>query len=344
MKFEISNLKFKFIGNPSVQDYPFISEFIEGQTVTTFLFVEGRQEKTTKGGEPYLDLSLSDATGSIPGKVWANVLRGMDGASFDGAVKVQAVVEKYQDRPQLNVKKIRTVNASDREEGFAEDRLFKTSEFDAEEMFARLLGFLDKVSEEPLREMMRRLLQEIRPALLVHPASRSLHHSYNGGLLEHTLSVVHTGVYFAEKFGLDLDIVICGAILHDLAKVKEISSDPKKNYTLEGRLLGHVVMGRDLLREYASQFKGIKPETLVHLEHIILSHQGEMEWAAPVVPKTPEAMAVHFADNVDAKMEMFRKTIREDSNREEDFQYHKILARDIYKRGPSHLKGSYPFF
>lgn len=327
-----------------MQEYPFISEFIEGQTVTTFLFVEGRQDKTTKGGEPYLDLSLCDATGSIPGKVWANVLRGMDSAPFNGAVKIQAVVEKYQDRPQLNVKKIRPVNDIDRKEGFAEDRLFKTSEFDAEEMFSRLLDFLDRVSEEPLRKMMEGLLHEMRPALLTHPASRYLHHSYVGGLLEHTLSVVHTGVYFAEKFGLDLDIVICGAILHDLAKVKEISSDLKKNYTLEGRLLGHVVMGRDILRNYASRFEEIKPETLIHLEHIILSHQGEMEWAAPVVPKTPEAMAVHFADNVDAKMEMFRKTIQEDSNRDEDFQYHKILARDIYKKGPAHLKGNYPFF
>ncbi|MBI5186836.1 MAG: HD domain-containing protein [Nitrospinae bacterium] len=326
-----------------MKESPFIAEFTEGQTVTTFLYVRTRQEKTTKAGEPYLDLTLLDATGSVSAKVWANVLKDMDKAALDGAVKVQGFVEKYQDRMQLNIKKIRPVQEEDRESGFKEERLFKSTEFPREEMFSRLLAFLERVEDAPLKEMMSVVLRDFKDHLLFHPASRSLHHAFVGGLLEHTLSVVHTSVYFAEKYGLDLDIMICGAMLHDLAKVWEISNDPKRDYTVRGRLLGHVVMGRDLLRGYASKVEGLKPETLVHLEHIILSHQGEREWSAPVVPQTPEAMAVHLADNSDAKMEMFRKTVLEGDG-EEDFQYHKILERYIFKKGTAELKGKYPFF
>lgn len=326
-----------------MKESPFIAEFIEGQTVTTFLYVRTRQEKTTKAGEPYLDLTLLDATGSVSAKVWANVLRDMDKTALDGAVKVQGFVEKYQDRMQLNIKKIRPVQAEDRESGFKEERLFKSTEFPREEMFSRLLAFLERVEDPPLKEMMNLALSDFKDHLLFHPASRSLHHAFIGGLLEHTLSVVHTSVYFAEKYGLDLDIMICGAMLHDLAKVWEISNDPKRDYTVRGRLLGHVVMGRDLLRDYASKIEGLKPGTLVHLEHIILSHQGEKEWSAPVVPQTPEAMAVHLADNSDAKMEMFRKTVLEGEGGE-DFQYHKTLERYIFRKGTSELKGKYPFF
>jgi 3'-5' exoribonuclease len=322
---------------------PFIAEFIEGQTVTTFLYVRTRQEKTTKAGEPYLDLTLLDATGSVSAKVWANVLRDLDKAALDGAVKVQGSVEKYQDRLQLNIKKIRPVQDVDKEDGFSEDRLFKATEFPREEMFSRLLGFLERVEEGALKEMVGEILRDFKEHLLFHPASRALHHAFIGGLLEHTLSVVHTSVYFAEKYGLDLDIVICGAVLHDMAKIWEISNDPKRDYTVKGRLVGHVVMGRDLVRDYAARFEGLKPETLVHLEHIILSHQGEREWSAPVVPQTPEAMAVHLADNSDAKIEMFRKAVLEGDN-EEDFQYHKTLERYIFKKGSAELKGKYPFF
>lgn len=327
-----------------MKDLPFITDFKEGETVTTFLFIQNRQEKKTKNGEPFLDIVLSDSTGSIPAKVWSNVLREVDVASIDGSVKIQALVDTFKDRRQLNVKKIRPVMDSDREEGFSDDRLFQSTKYDREEMYSRLLSLLDRVGDEPLKAMMTELLNELRDPLLSHPASQSLHHDYGGGLLEHTLSVVHSGIYFAEKFGLDLDIMICGAILHDLAKITELSAGPKGNYTFEGRLLGHVVMGRDLLRSYASRFEGLKKETLVHLEHVILSHQGEMEWAAPVVPKTPEALAIHFADNIDAKMEMFKKTIEDCSGMEEDFQYHRRLGREIYKKGPSDFKGKYPFF
>ncbi len=327
-----------------MSEFPQISEFIAGQTVTTFLYVQSKNEKVTKAGEPYLDLTFCDSSGTIPAKIWANVLKNMDADTIDGAVKVQGQVDSYKDRPQLSVKKIRPVTDADCEDGFQQERLFETSEHDAEAMFSHLMGFLDKVANEPLKEMMKGLLQDLREPLLQHTASRSLHHAYFGGLLEHTLSVVHTSVYFAEKYGLDMDIIICGSILHDLAKMREITPDPKRDYTLEGRLVGHVVMGRDVVREYASKFEGLDPETILHLEHIILSHQGEKEWSAPVVPQTPEAMAIHFADNTDAKMEMFKKTILDGAGKGDDFQYHRMLERYIYKNGPSDFQGRYPFF
>jgi len=326
-----------------VQDLPFISEFKEGKSVTTFLLLASRREKRTKTGDPYLDLTLQDATGSIQARVWSNAIQNIEAKVPEGAVKVQALVEKFQERMQLNVKLMRSVLESDRDAGFAEDRLFKTTAYPQEEMFARIVAFLDRVGSGPLRELVLAILDPLREKFLAHPASKSLHHNYYGGLLEHTLSVVYTSAYFAEKYGLDLDIMICGAILHDIAKIQEISPDLKRDYTREGRLVGHVVMGAQLLRERASTIQGLDQETLIHLEHIILSHQGEREWGAPVVPQTPEAMAIHFADNADAKMEMFRKTILEGDD-EVDFVYFKGLARYIYTQGPSRFNGKYPYF
>ena len=214
------------------------------------------------------------------------------------------------------------VEESDSKEGFDPWMLQPKSRFDSSEMFDELVNIAKQnITDKSLKRLTVEILQAHREALLTLPAARKNHHAYVSGWLEHTLSVTRTAVYLADKYDeyypdmkprLDKSVVASGAILHDIGKLREYEQQPQGAvYTAEGTLIGHMLQGRDIVREAAAESK-LSPETMLRLEHVIIAHQGRPEWGAPKIPMTPEAMIVHYADDLDAKYAMLYTTLRDD--------------------------------
>jgi 3'-5' exoribonuclease len=237
--------------------------------------------------------------------------------------KMRAVLRQSKFGPQLEIKKIRVVEDSDHNDGFDPLMCQPTSRFDGVEMFAELMNIVEsRVEELQLRQLVCDILEQNREQLLALPAAKSNHHAYLSGYLEHVLNVTRTCCHLADKYAdlysdldppLNKDLVIAGAVLHDIGKLRELAVGPAgADYTPEGCLIGHVLQGRDIVREAAAG-RSIAPELLLRLEHVIVSHQRLPEWGAPKPPMTPEALIVHYADDLDAKLQMGVCAIKQDT-------------------------------
>ncbi len=302
-----------------------------GDTVQGFALLTKKELRQDRNGKDFLDMELSDASGSMTAKVWADspALSGQFEAhqfvAFRGSVK------SYRDQLQASIDECRTANEDDRRFGFDEALLVPSTREDIADLWARLERLL---SYEVRRPVLRRLAAETLalhgPALREHPAAKSMHHAYRGGLLEHVVSMGELALLVGRHYGdLDLDLLLLGVLFHDLGKLRELGAMPANDYTLEGRLIGHVVIGRDLLRERAAAIPDFPEELQLQLEHLVLSHQGKKEFSSPVEPMTPEAVALHFIDDLDSKINQLRAA-RETSP---GVVYHRGFGRFVYLGG-----------
>jgi 3'-5' exoribonuclease len=219
----------------------------------------------------------------------------------------------------------------------------RSSRFDPEQMFAELVAIAkERIENEPLRRLVVDLLEHNRERLLVLPAATRNHHAFVSGFLEHVLNVARTACYLADKYAelyaelrppIDKDLVVAGAILHDIGKLRELALGPAgAEYTAAGSLIGHVLQGRDMIRE-AAVGQSIEPETLLRLEHLIVAHQRLPEWGAPKPPMTPEALIVHYADDLDAKLHMMITTIDEYAAEGRFTSRRNVLGHQVYRGG-----------
>jgi 3'-5' exoribonuclease len=226
--------------------------------------------------------------------------------------------------PQLEIRKIRAVVEADTADGFSPAMCLPQTRFDRPQMFAELVGIARKrIGDPALRDLTVDVLEANREALLTLPAATHNHHAFVGGFLEHVLSVTHTCVYLADKYDeyypdmqprLNKGLVVAGGILHDIGKLREIEERPQgAEYTAAGNLIGHILQGRDIVREAAAG-RSLDPEVLLRLEHIIVAHQRLPEWGSPKPPMTPEALLVHYADDIDAKYHMMAAILRADGS------------------------------
>ena len=293
-----------------------LCEMCEGQEADTFALLSARQEGKTRDGKPFFRVTFRDARREVTFPIWndsafAEACR--DQWKVGQYYKMRAVFTETKYGPQLDIRKIRLVTPEDKADGFDESRLQSRSKFDSDAMFAQLLDLAQReISDKALSAITSELLEEHREILLQLPAARRNHHAYAGGLLEHILSVTRNAIFLADKYAADYaelqpplsrDLVIAGAMLHDIGKVFELESTPSgAEYTPQGELIGHILLGRDMVRAAAAG-RDLKDETLLRLEHIIVSHQRLPEWGSPKPPMTPEAILVHFADDVDAKFQ-----------------------------------------
>jgi 3'-5' exoribonuclease len=235
--------------------------------------------------------------------------------------KVRAVYRETSYGPQLDIRRIREAVEADAADGFDPAMLLPSSRFDAAAMFEELRSIAAEIPEEKLRTLVLTVLDTHRLPLLTCSAARRHHHAYRAGLLEHVLSVARTAVFLADKYDqyypdlrprLDKALVVAGAILHDIGKIRELAEDAADiRYTPEGELVGHLLLGRDIVREAARELD-LDSEALLRLEHVIISHQRLAEWGSPKPPMTPEALLVHYADDIDAKFHMFYTILRDD--------------------------------
>lgn len=290
-----------------------INEFKEGDDIRGFFLCVEKHLRNTRGGDLYLDLVLRDRTGQINAKLWKEVSEYHDKFSAGDAVVVAGQVDVYHDMLQLNVKKINVASVqSYGRYGYDPALIVPSAKSDAKQMWKELTSYIKKINNKYLKILVASIYKEYKPILLTHPASVIMHHNYRSGLLEHTLSMAQLGFPLAQHYKIDTDLLMTGIFLHDIGKVKEITSELEASYSDEGNLIGHIVLGRDIAIKAASKIKDFPPDLLQKVEHLILSHQGQYEWQSPKKPKLREALLLHLIDNLDAKMNLMEKAIDED--------------------------------
>lgn len=290
-----------------------INEFKEGADIRGFFLCVEKHLRNTRGGDLYLDLVLRDRTGQIAAKLWKEVSEYNDKFSAGDAVVVAGQVDVYLDKLQLNIKKINVASVqSYGRYGYEPALIVPSAKSDVKQMWKELTSYIKKINNKYLKMLVTSVYREYKNKLLTHPASVIMHHNYRSGLLEHTLSMAQSGISLAKHYRVDTDLLMTGIFLHDIGKVKEITSELEASYSDEGNLIGHIVLGRDIAVEAANKIKDFPPDLLQKVGHLILSHQGQYEWQSPKKPKFREALLLHLIDNMDAKMNLMEKAVDED--------------------------------
>jgi 3'-5' exoribonuclease len=311
---------------------PYLSDLKPNQVFTTTLLVHGKDVRQKKSGEPYLSMLLGDRTGEIDAKMWDNVAEVVDTFERDDFVKVKGLLQIFQNRLQMTVHKMARVMDADVD--FAD--FFPASTRDPMEMFGELRALVAGVRNPHLRALLEAFLNDEPLARMYRtaPAAKHVHHAYLGGLIEHVLSVCRLCHLTASHYGtVDYDLLLTGAVLHDIGKVAELTYDRSFGYSTEGQLLGHIVIGLGLLHEKLQQIPDFPPKLRVLVEHLIISHHGELEFGSPKVPLFPEALLLHHLDNLDSKMECMRALAEKDRHIEGCWTgYSTAMERSILKK------------
>ena len=311
---------------------PYIKEAEINRNFTTSLLVRAKEIREKKTGEPYLSLSLCDRTGEIEAKMWDNVAEIMDTFQRDDFVKVKGLIQIYHNRPQLTIHKIRRLE--DKEVDFAD--YFPASTRDPQEMWSELRGFVSAMTDAHLRALVNAVLDdpEIAGRYRQAPAAKQIHHAWLGGLLEHVLSLCQLCRFAAQHYHVDLDLLLTGAILHDVGKIYELSYDRSFGYTAEGQLLGHMVIGLRIVADKLAHLSDFPPRLRTLVEHLIVSHHGKYEFGSPKLPQFQEALLFHYLDDMDSKMECMRALVDQDRQVEGYFTgFNSSLERMVLKKG-----------
>jgi 3'-5' exoribonuclease len=277
----------------------------ENSTVTSYFVLTSMQIRDKKQGGQYLALIVSDKTGSLEARMWDDVADPIATCSEGAYVKVQGDVSKYQGKFQITLKKLRL--AADSE---VDPKDFQpASKFDVGEMWSELRGYVHAFGNPDLKRLVFSFLDdaEIGPAFQAAPAAKRLHHAWLGGLLEHVLTLVRVCLAAAPFYPeVDQDLLVTGAILHDIGKVRELEWKSSFSYTLEGQMIGHISIAQGMLREKVQELAPFPEKLRVVVEHMILSHHGKYEFGSPKLPMTPEAILLSALDDLEAKMQALR--------------------------------------
>jgi 3'-5' exoribonuclease len=299
-------------------------------------FLCARKEVRTGRGGDYLALLLQDASGEIRAKVFQDVdavKQEFDAGEF---VKVQGKGNAFNQQLELILDKIRRVlPEKDAADGFREEDCIRCAPRPAEEMWQELLGRIAEVQDSHLRDLLSTVATRYADRLRIWPAARQIHHAYRSGLLEHILKIIEVGSLLADAYGARRDLLIAGAILHDLGKLHELSYDVATDYTMEGNLVGHIAIGVGMLRDLIRERPDFPAGLAMELEHLILSHHGAKELGSPVEPMTIEAFLLATVDDLDAKIHQIRRHVADDDTDGPFTSYHRRLERVFLKPPPS---------
>jgi 3'-5' exoribonuclease len=292
-----------------VQDAP----RFDGEVVTSYFAVSSMSLRDKRGtGEQYLALTLSDKTGGMEARMWEEFAPAVATCGEGCYVKVMGQVAKYQGKFQITLSKMRLAAESEIE---AAD-FVPTTKFNVEEMWVELRGYVDAFSNAELKRLVFAFLddEKIGAAYRAAPAAKVLHHAWLGGLLEHVLTLVRVCRAAAPFYPeVDADLLVTGAILHDIGKVRELSWGRTFSYTLEGQMVGHISIAQGMLAEKVAGMPGFPEKLRVLGEHMILSHHGKYEFGSPKLPMTPEAILLSALDDLEAKMQAMRNEFGRDA-------------------------------
>ncbi|HUO61647.1 MAG TPA: OB-fold nucleic acid binding domain-containing protein, partial [Candidatus Acidoferrales bacterium] len=301
----------------------------ENKVIVSSFVVCNKQIKSKKSGEPYLDLTLGDRTGQIQSKMWDNVDEVAYTFEQDDVVKVKGLINKYNQRWQLTVHKLRKMEEP--EIDFS-DYLPKTTK-NIDELWSALGGFVASMTNPYLKTLLEAFMadEKIAAAYRNAPAAKTLHHAYIGGLLDHVVSLFRSCELVSQNYPIiDRDLLYTGAFLHDIGKIHELTYARSFSYTSEGQLLGHMIIELEMLHEKTAQIAGFPHELKILIEHLIISHHGQYEFGSPKLPMFPEALMLHYLDDLDSKMEAMRAQFERDADLESPWTaYNSSLARPL---------------
>lgn len=296
-------------GGPAVKNL-FVSGLSLGDEVAELFILSAAQQGQAKNG-PYWRLEFRDATGLLGGKIWSPQSQAYPDLAVGMVVWVKGRVTSYRDKLELAVDALRVLGEEEKA-GLDMADFMPASQRSPEVMLEELKSLAKKtLSHKPWRKFILSLLEdpEIGPALRLAPAAKAMHHAFAGGLLEHTLSVSRLCLRLAEQYpALDRQALFAGAVCHDLGKIWELTPGLSIDYTTTGRLIGHISLLLEKLAPFIKK-SGLEPELAEHLQHLILSHHGTHEFGSPRLPSTAEALALHYADNIDAKMQQVEEAL-----------------------------------
>ena len=306
----------------------YLNELKENERVLEHYFCKQKNTLKTKNGRDYYSLKLQDKTGVVDAKVWE---LHSDIGDFDegDVIKIDGLVLLYNGETQIKINRIRKSLEGEYELG----EFMPRTEKDIDQLYEQLLGYIDSVTEPKLQKLLELIIVEnpaIAEAVTSHSAAKNMHHSYLGGLLEHTISVVEICDFMSGRYkAVNRDILITVAILHDIAKIFELSPMPTNAYTDDGQMLGHIYLGAELISKECAKIPNFPPQLESMLKHAILAHHGEYIFGSPKLPMTMEAFILHAADNMDAKVKVYEDIV----TKEGDIWlgYNKMLERYIRK-------------
>lgn len=287
----------------------YIETFREGEKIAGVYLCKSKSSAVTKNGKPYESAILQDKTGMVDAKIWEPSSQGIDDFDALDYVDIVADVIVFNGVTQLNVKRIRKV----REGEYDPRDYLPVSEKDIDKMFEELKKYIEAVKDKHLNLLLNKIFiedKEFAESFKVHSAAKSVHHGFIGGLLEHTLSVVKLCSFYTTLYPmLNRDLLISAAMLHDIGKVEEIEAFPVNDYTDDGNLLGHIVMGSEKTGRIADTIEGFPRQLKSQLQHCILAHHGQLEYGSPKKPALIEALALCYADDTDAKLETMKEML-----------------------------------
>ena len=309
----------------------FINELREGEKISGIYLCKHKQAAVTKNGKPYENLILQDKTGTIDGKIWEPNSLGIDEFEPLDYIDVVGDVTSFQGSLQVSIKRARKAGEGEYEPG----NYLPVSDKNVDTMYQELLGLAAQVKNPYLHRLLASFFQgdeEFVRAFKGNSAAKTVHHGFIGGLLEHTLSVVKLCQYYCRTYPiLNQDLLITTAMLHDIGKTKELSPFPKNDYTDDGQLLGHIMMGAEMIHDKAREIPGFPEKLESEVKHCILAHHGELEYGSPKKPALAEAVALNLADNTDAKMETLTEIFNGAGEQKDWLGYNRFFESNLRK-------------
>ncbi len=311
--------------------FPSLRKLTADVTGWGFYLCTAKELRPGKNGE-FLSLMLQDATGRIAGRVFDDVEHQKHEFEAGEFVKVQGRTSTYNGRLQLVVDRIRRVMPDqDRATGFKEEDCVQSSPRPAEQMWAELEATVSRIGNPFVRALVEKIVGDNEAKLRIWPAAQTVHHAYRGGFLEHVLQIARVATTLADVYRADVDIVVAGAILHDIGKLQELNYDNATAYSREGYMLGHISIGMVMVRDASRAIADFPQALLTQIEHIVLSHHGSMEYGSPVEPMTVEAFILSMADDLDAKIHQVRSAVADDIGDGEFTGFHQRFGHVLYK-------------
>ena len=309
----------------------FLNELHEGDRISGIYLCKQKQPAVTKNGKPYENIILQDKTGMMDGKIWDPNSLGIDDFDALDYIEVMGDVTSFAGAMQLNIKRVRKAGEGE----YNPADYLPVSENSTDDMYTQLVAMIGTVKNTYLNTLLKKLFiedKEFLKSFEEHSAAKTVHHGFIGGLMEHTLSVARLCDYMASAYPvIKRDMLITAALLHDVGKTRELSSFPLNDYTDEGQLLGHIIIGTEMVGESIRSIPGFPEKLATELKHCILAHHGELEYGSPKKPALLEALALNFADNTDAKMETMIEALQSGGENKGWLGYNRLLESNIRK-------------
>ncbi|HTF23510.1 MAG TPA: HD domain-containing protein [Candidatus Limnocylindria bacterium] len=309
---------------------PFVTDLNSEQSITTFFLVREKEIRNTREGKPYLRLELGDRSGTIEARMWDQFDVAVRDIGRDDFVKVSARVEIYRNKPQLALQQLRLAKP---EEVDLADFLPHTKE-DVAKLYAQLLEYAGSIANPWLKKLVTGIISDpgIAAKYQRAPAAKVMHHAYLGGLLEHVIGLCGLAKQIAAHYPeLDVDLLLTAAMLHDVGKLEELCYERAIGYTVEGQLLGHIVMELETVSKAMDAIEGFPPNLKAVVQHLLISHHGQYEFGSPKLPMVREALVFHYMDDLDSKLAAVRAALAVDSGEPEWSAYSGALGRKFLR-------------